>query len=196
MSLREQKKKELQDKIQSAARELFSEKEFDQVTMSQIAKKADVGLGTAYNYYGSKEELFLIAGGTAFMLGQGIDVTGIKDVATLISTLASELKKLAQIERTVWRNSLSSLTKAAEKKPQLFLDLVAIDHEFMNQIKGILMEFQNNQELKGNIEADVLLEVMYSTMFTSFLFFIYSEDMLLETLEKEVMTKLELILKA
>lgn len=58
MSLREQKKKELQEKIQVAARELFLEKEFDQVTMSQIAKKADVGLGTAYNYYGSKRNYF------------------------------------------------------------------------------------------------------------------------------------------
>ena len=77
--------------------------------MSQIAKKADVGLGTAYNYYGSKEELFLIAGGTAFIFGQGIDVTGITNVPTLISALVSELTKLAQIERTVWRNSLSSL---------------------------------------------------------------------------------------
>ncbi|MBO0442780.1 TetR/AcrR family transcriptional regulator [Vagococcus fluvialis] len=109
MSVREQKKKELQDKIQAAARELFLEKEFDQVTMSQIAKKADVGLGTAYNYYGSKEEIFLIAGGTAFIFGQGIDATGITNVATLISVLVSELTKLAQIERTVWRNSLSSL---------------------------------------------------------------------------------------
>lgn len=195
MSVREQKKKELQEKIQVAARELFLEKEFDQVTMSQIAKKADVGLGTAYNYYGSKEELFLIAGGTAFIFGQGIDVIGITNVPTLISALASELTKLAQIERTVWRNSLSSLTKAAEKKPELFLDLVAIDHKFMEQIKEVLVELQNNQELKINAEADVLLEVLYGTMFTSFLFFIYSEEMSLEALETEVIAKLELILR-
>lgn len=69
--------------------------------MSQIAKKADVGLGTAYNYYGSKEEIFLIAGGTAFIFGQRIDATGITNVATLVSALVSELTKLAQIERTV-----------------------------------------------------------------------------------------------
>ena len=196
MSIREQKKKELQEKIQAAARELFLEKEFDQVTMSQIAKKADVGLGTAYNYYGSKEELFLIAGGTAFIFGQGIDVTGITNVPTLISALASELTKLSQIERTVWRNSLSSLTKAAEKKTELFLDLVAIDHKFMEQIKEVLVELQSSQELKIKAEADVLLEVLYGTMFTSFLFFIYSEEMSLEALETEVIAKLELILRA
>lgn len=196
MSVREQKKKELQEKIQVAARELFLEKEFDQVTMSQIAKKADVGLGTAYNYYGSKEELFLIAGGTAFIFGQGIDATGITNVPTLILALANELTKLAQIERTVWRNSLSSLTKAAEKKPKLFLDLVAIDHKFMEQIKEVLVELQSSQKLKIKAEADVLLEVLYGTMFTSFLFFIYSEEMSLEALETEVIAKLELILRA
>ncbi|MBP2966844.1 TetR/AcrR family transcriptional regulator, partial [Acinetobacter baumannii] len=153
-------------------RDLFLEREFDQVTMSQIAKKADVGLGTAYNYYSSKEELFLIAGGTAFIFGEEIDVTIIKNVSTLISTLVNELAKLAQIERTVWRTSLSSLTKAAEKKPELFLDLVEIDHEFINQIKDILIEFQINQMIKNKTESDVLLEVLYSIMFTSFLSFI------------------------
>jgi hypothetical protein len=123
-------------------------------------------------------------------------VTGITNVPTLISALASELTKLAQIERTVWRNSLSSLTKAAEKKPELFLDLVAIDHKFMEQIKEVLVELQNSQELKTKAEADVLLEVLYGTMFTSFLFFIYSEEVSLEALETEVIAKLELILRA
>jgi hypothetical protein len=96
----------------------------------------------------------------------------------------------------VWRNSLSSLTKAAEKKPELFLDLVAIDHKFMEQIKEVLVELQNSQELKTKAEADVLLEVLYGTMFTSFLFFIYSEEVSLEALETEVIAKLELILRA
>lgn len=36
-------------------------------------------------------------------------MTGITNVPTLILALVSELTKLAQIERTVWRNSLSSL---------------------------------------------------------------------------------------
>jgi len=52
----------LQDKkaeIFSAGRELFSAKGFKDTNISEVAKLAGMGVGTFYNYYSSKEELFL-----------------------------------------------------------------------------------------------------------------------------------------
>ncbi|MHB9142374.1 MAG: TetR/AcrR family transcriptional regulator, partial [Paludibacter sp.] len=40
-------------------RELFSSKGFKDTNVSDIAKMAGIGVGTFYNYYSSKEELFL-----------------------------------------------------------------------------------------------------------------------------------------
>lgn len=45
--------------IFDAARELFSSKGFKSTNVSDIAKLAGIGVGTFYNYYSSKEELFL-----------------------------------------------------------------------------------------------------------------------------------------
>ena len=40
-----------------AAREIMSEKGVDSATMLEIAERADVGAGTVYNYFKSKDEL-------------------------------------------------------------------------------------------------------------------------------------------
>ncbi|MEG0732804.1 MAG: TetR/AcrR family transcriptional regulator [Vagococcus sp.] len=196
MGVREDKKRKLQEKIITAARELFLEKEFDQVTMNQIAKRADVGLGTAYNYYASKEELYLVAGGTAFVFGENFEKElRSQTIDQLIDAIMTELKSLAKIEKESWRTSLSSLTKAAEKKPTLFLELVAIDHLFISKLKQTIEELQNQQEINSAVDSVVLLELIYSAMFTSFLFFIYNDQMTFESLEKEIRAKLNQLLK-
>ncbi|HYF81748.1 MAG TPA: TetR/AcrR family transcriptional regulator [Clostridia bacterium] len=45
--------------IFNAARELFYSKGFKDTNISDIAKLAEIGVGTFYNYYSSKEKLFL-----------------------------------------------------------------------------------------------------------------------------------------
>ena len=47
------------EKLLSAAADVIGEKGFDLATMSEITDRADVGLGTVYYYFQSKEELFI-----------------------------------------------------------------------------------------------------------------------------------------
>lgn len=195
MSIREAKKKALQDKIIQSAKQLFLEKEFDDVTMSEIAKKADVGLGTAYNYYSSKEELFLISGGTEFLFGDGIKLTTpIEELDELIKVLTDEMKRLIAVNRVSWRSSLSSLTRAAEKKPHLFLDLVAIDQTFIKTIQDTIESLQKKEQIKMG-DLDLITDLIYSTLFTNFLFYIYNEAQEFEELEVELAKKLQFLLE-
>ena len=195
MGIREEKKKELQQKIESAARSLFLEKDFAEVTMSQIAKRADVGLGTAYNYYASKEELFLIAGGTSFVFGEGMVIPNkLTSKEELIDVIVSEMRRLTEIDILTWRISLSSLTKAAEKKPHLFLDLVQMDHQFLLSVENALQELQKMGQLSEKKEISILIDLIYHTLFSSFLMFIYQEEPSFEVFEKEVKIKLSYLL--
>lgn len=45
--------------IYDAAKDLFSSKGFKDTNISDIAKKTGMAVGTFYNYYGSKEKLFM-----------------------------------------------------------------------------------------------------------------------------------------
>jgi AcrR family transcriptional regulator len=52
---RERKKRETRRRIVEAASRLFAERGFDNITIEQIAAAADVGKGTIYNYFETKE---------------------------------------------------------------------------------------------------------------------------------------------
>jgi AcrR family transcriptional regulator len=56
-SLRERKKRLTREAIFAAARTLFSERGFDDVTVAEIADAANISVKTLFTYIGSKEEL-------------------------------------------------------------------------------------------------------------------------------------------
>ncbi|HKH18622.1 MAG TPA: TetR family transcriptional regulator [Solirubrobacteraceae bacterium] len=56
--LRERKKQQTRDLIAKTARDLFSKRGFEAVTVAEIARAADVSEKTVFNYFPTKEELF------------------------------------------------------------------------------------------------------------------------------------------
>ncbi len=57
LGLRERKKEQTRQLIAETARRLFVERGFEQVTVAQIARAADVAEQTVYNYFPTKEDL-------------------------------------------------------------------------------------------------------------------------------------------
>ena len=59
MGLMENKKEKTRKKIHKIALALFEEKGFQKSTMREIAKRANIAVGTLYNYYNSKKSLIM-----------------------------------------------------------------------------------------------------------------------------------------
>ncbi|MFD4698023.1 TetR/AcrR family transcriptional regulator [Streptomyces niveus] len=57
--LRERKKRQTRQYISDVATHLFIERGFDAVTIAEIAEASDVSVNTVYNYFSTKEDLFL-----------------------------------------------------------------------------------------------------------------------------------------
>jgi AcrR family transcriptional regulator len=57
LGLRERKKQRTRQLLSQTARRLFSERGFEQVSIAEIARQADVSEQTVFNYFPSKEDL-------------------------------------------------------------------------------------------------------------------------------------------
>ena len=66
---RERKKAEIRDRIIATAVELFGRHGFENVTVDHIADVADIGKGTVYNYFETKEDIVV-----AYMTGLEVKV--------------------------------------------------------------------------------------------------------------------------
>ncbi|MCS7154713.1 MAG: TetR/AcrR family transcriptional regulator [Bacteroidota bacterium] len=58
LSRREREKQQRRNELLQAARQVFAERGYEGATLEEIAQRAQLGKGTVYNYFPSKQELF------------------------------------------------------------------------------------------------------------------------------------------
>jgi AcrR family transcriptional regulator len=101
MGLRELKKEQTRQLIADTAWRLFADRGFDQVTVSEIAREAQVAEATVFNYFSSKEDLFygrLEAFGERLAEAVSARPPGEPALAAFRRALVAEGGLLAQIE--------------------------------------------------------------------------------------------------
>ena len=102
MGLRELKKEQTRQLIADTAWRLFSNRGFDQVTVAEIAREAQVAEATVFNYFASKEDLFywpLEAFGARLVETVGARPPGESAIAAFRRALLADGGLLAEAER-------------------------------------------------------------------------------------------------
>ena len=101
----------IDEKIAQSAFQLFAEKGYYQVTMKMIAREAGISVGTLYNYYSNKQDLFLNVFKQNLtqvhsVLNNMIEKGG--NPHELITTLYNEVTRLRELGREILKNKIDS----------------------------------------------------------------------------------------
>jgi len=196
--LREKKKKKSEEKIKKAAKEIFLSKSYSETTMEEIAEKAEIGVGTLYNYFKSKDEIYIAIMSEEFNFDQEdseqledyID----NDVAKIvIDFIWKSCKGLKLMGKRVWKELMSAVLSNSKSNNFLFKGMIRLDYKFINKLKVLLENVKNKGYLLPNFNTDEAAYTIYSVVMTQFILYIYSEDTTFNSLKNNIENQIRFI---
>ena len=140
-SPKQKRSRERYEKILDTAAKLFQEKGFDGTTTNEIAKRADMSIGSLYQYFGDKEGIV-----TALT---DVYVEALKEVTANIASVASaDVPTAVAVDRFVdpivqfhlSHPEFRKLWLATDASPELRASMRAMDEEVLGRVRELIEE--------------------------------------------------------
>lgn len=160
ISLREQKKRRTHQRLMDSAWELFQERGYDQTTVEDIARGADVAKSTFFNYFQTKQAIL-----DEITLWQ-IDVIS-QQVLSGADVPDSVLARIKLIMRAVVR-ALHSEQELLERA-FLFRLSAQAKHEGAHRLGGIIHKLVSQGQAQREIRADLDDRLITGLLMTCFI---------------------------
>ena len=189
--LRERKKAKTQDRILQSAIELFGENGYANTTMEQIAERAEVGVGTLYNYFGSKRALLI---GFATQEHAKIEETGMrvieKDDSNPVSAITNLFWTYFKHAILYDKKLMRELTAASILEPEtLGKDMAELDWHLVAQVGKLIRKQQELGIIDETIPVEDASLVIYGVLVLTSMIFMttdVNEDWVEKTMKKHI----------
>jgi len=189
--MRELKKSRTKENLLRAAKELFLEQGYQKTTTSAIARRAETGDGTLFNYYASKAELFLAAmlpASDAEMEGPARKTNVARDICTTITKrLCSHVKPFTWAGKKLLKDYMGAVYQLSEPDGQAAMAAIrAYDSIVSKGIEHLLQDFQSQGRLKPEFELDTAVSCLYAMTVHLMNLYILEEGMTFAQFEKSL----------
>ncbi len=135
------------DQIIVATRNLIFEQGLQDVSMSQIAQQAEVGMGTIYNYFASKEELVFCLYNEIKMAMSAFALADYDETQPIVRRFLTLLSNVASYG--IQHPREFRLVEQLAKVPFIQEKMATYDYELTHVITQLFVEAQNQHLLKA-----------------------------------------------
>lgn len=195
-SLRERKKEDRKSRILDAALRLFEEQGFEITTMEKIAAEADLAVGTLYNYFPSKVELFFLiinAESEQYFTELDAIIAERKGVPEAVFAFCRVyLKSFSLYSKKVWRE-LFRLSLFG--KDSCYEKISNIDSQFCDKLSVLFTLMQEEGKLSKECDIEAMMSAIYSILAYNVMRYIAEEAMTQENLEMQLERQIGIMLQ-
>jgi AcrR family transcriptional regulator len=195
--VRQKKRARTQAAILRAAASLITRKGFVRTSIEDIAQRAEVGVGTVYNYFGSKNTLLLalMQRDTQDLLKEGEAVLAQprgkpEPVLTELFWIYAR-GFLGRYERKMLREVFAAAFYQPEELGQ---ELTRLDYQLMAQVGQLIEKFQQQGALKKSLPVEQAALVLYATFAVAVIMYLQYAEMPLESVRAQIAASIELVL--
>ena len=154
---RELNKLQCRSRILKVSRQLFTAKGYDNTTLDDIARGAEISRATLYNYFSNKEDLLL-----------GIAENALDEIRHLVNVeLADEPSSLVRLRHALESLALDSIRYIALTRRIFYLnatpgsELHDTRRELMDLLEKLIREAQEQGSLRRDLSAGELAESFF-----------------------------------
>lgn len=172
MGLRERQKIQRGERIISAAAELFNEFGYQEVTIEDIAGRAEVSPATVRNYYASKGKLLLAiverGDEEIHQFARRIAAGPLADAVDILNEVVTKTTShsLAYLAHKVWRHAIAiSITR---EEPDYGTDFSGIHGKFIESYEAVVRALQEAGKLSKTTDATMMASVLYKIQHSLF----------------------------
>ena len=195
VGLRERQKEQRGRRILEAASELVASRG-NGITVEDIAARAEVSVGTVYNYFSSRSGLVmaLFAQETELLLkeGQKIVASPPSDSVRAVSALLEgyPLGLASRYERGLLRELMSTLLRSSPMREMFELDI-----RQATQLTELLRKVRARGHLSPDIRPAEAAFILYSAATVEFMFYLFDDDRTSESLAKAIRRQVRFIFR-
>lgn len=194
---RELNKKERRQRILEISDELFSSKGYEKTSISSIAKKAGLGVGTVYNYFESKDDIFTVVYGRKFGVDYEVDVEGIVvDQGSPLKPIFDYIERTEKILKKVPIWLFQELIRIGIKNKKLMKALMSFDFKMIEDLEKIIIKIRDQGYIKDEVKPSILAEMLYSVYMYELLLYFYNDEIEIQQAFQQGREKVELLLEA
>lgn len=198
--VREKKKEALKQQILKAAKDCFLTDGFAETTIADIAARADIGVGTLYNYFPSKALLFI----QSYYRDLGNPKEKLEDIlkkysddptSTIVHIIEVYMEPYRTLEKSNLRELFNVSMESLTKHQELGEFVTASKFTFVDFIAKILEAYQDKGLLDHDINARDGAFCIYSIIMTQALFFIIDDSITYTTMQENILRHSKLFFK-
>ncbi|MDT3376845.1 TetR/AcrR family transcriptional regulator [Labrys neptuniae] len=188
--LRAKQKADRNRRILEAATSLFRDAGYDSARIEDIAERAEVSVGTLYNYYQNKGDILLAA---VTMEVEEVLEAGRRIVANPPPTVAAALQALIEqyydhslvyLSKEMWRVAMAlSIQQPDSPFSRRYTEL---DRRLSGQVSSLVLRLQANGAVRADVDAAAAGEMFFNNLNLMFIEFAKDEAMPLEALKAQV----------
>lgn len=193
MGLREQKKQRRNKRVLQAAMALFHEKGFAGTTMSAVAARADLAVGTLYNYYSSKDQLLIAVLKDEFSrigFGPADFEEGQDPVQFIMQPMERLLLLLQAHDKDMWLELSAAIYKAGRTVDEAVFEL---DWMLIAELTGRLSVLKQADILASTVDTTRAGMILFSSFLFRFQMYLMGKGVTTDTLKAELLADIELI---
>jgi len=198
MGIREENRKYYRDKILLTAREVFTSQGYENTTIEQIAKKAEIGLGTAYNYFKSKEELFILSMAENIADTTEIDLEDLQATTKNVNEIVTDaimkhIKKMNWVNKKIWKIAFPVILSSMKSDKLSIHEVMKADFKLMDKIRTLINQLKTDHRLPSDFDTPTAIDLIFGSLFLQLSMYVYANDCTFEQTCERIKTDIRFV---